>query len=253
MTKRITIILAATMLILAPATLKAADHYAQIHPNMSAEIQNMHIWRGSEVASGVVITTDLNFSNQLNNLAVGFWGGVNTTGSYKEFNNYVTYKVGGFKLSLNDTFNFSPGASYNTDEIFNYKADETGRFIDLNLYYTISEKLPLTLQWSTVIYGRDRDSSNSHNLFSTFCYAEYRFYDHANWACDFGVGGAFALNNPDDGAIFYGTKPGLVEVSLKVEYDLVIGNYALPLFTHAMWNPQKSEGYLQIGARIFSF
>lgn len=51
---------------------------AQLH--MKANLQTNHLWRGIEVADGLVITGDVNYSlcNGLFNL--GFWGGTNTRG-----------------------------------------------------------------------------------------------------------------------------------------------------------------------------
>ena len=68
---------------------------------------------------------------------------------------------------------FSPGATYNNKEFFNYKPDETGRFIDLMLNYTGDRKFPLELSLSTLVYGRDRDLDNSKNIYSSFVYVGY--------------------------------------------------------------------------------
>ncbi|MFP3693411.1 hypothetical protein SB784_35650, partial [Burkholderia sp. SIMBA_048] len=75
-----------------------------------------------------------------------------------------------------DIYNFSPNANYNNKEFFNYNARETGRFWDLRSFYTISEKVPLTLSWNTVVFGRDRDQDNTQNKYSSFVSAEYPVY-----------------------------------------------------------------------------
>ena len=64
---------------------------AQLH--MKANLQTNHLWRGIEVADGLVITGDVNYSlcNGLFNL--GFWGGTNTQGTYKEFNNHIHFSI----------------------------------------------------------------------------------------------------------------------------------------------------------------
>ena len=91
---------------------------AQLH--MKANLQTNHLWRGIEVADGLVITGDVNYSlcNGLFNL--GFWGGTNTRGTYKEFNNHISFQYKGFSLALWDTYNFSTGATYNNPKIRNY-------------------------------------------------------------------------------------------------------------------------------------
>ena len=114
---------------------------AQLH--MKANLQTNHLWRGIEVADGLVITGDVNYSlcNGLFNL--GFWGGTNTQGTYKEFNNHISFQYKGFSLALWDTYNFSTGATYNNKEFFNYKAHSTGRFLDAILNYYCGERFPL--------------------------------------------------------------------------------------------------------------
>jgi hypothetical protein len=74
-------------------------------------------------------------------------------GSYKEFNNYIGYKNKHLTLELWDIYNFSPGATYNNKEFFNYSAKQTGRFWDMRSYYTISDRFPLVLSWNTVVLG----------------------------------------------------------------------------------------------------
>lgn len=116
---------------------------AQLH--MKANLQTNHLWRGIEVADGLVITGDVNYSlcNGLFNL--GFWGGTNTRGTYKEFNNHISFQYKGFSLALWDTYNFSTGATYNNKEFFNYKAHSTGRFLDAILNYYCGERFPLLI------------------------------------------------------------------------------------------------------------
>ena len=89
--------------------------------------------------------------------AAGFLGGANTKGSYKELSQYIIYTHGRFQIKAIDTYNFSPGATYN-NEFFNYKPDETGRFMDLMVNYTGNRKFPLELK-SLYTYLRSRQRS----------------------------------------------------------------------------------------------
>lgn len=222
-------------------------------PNMSANIQNMHLWRGMEVADGIVLTTEVSVSDPQEHFTAGVWGGINSTGTYKEFDYFVSYTNHNFKFSLWDIYNFSPGASYNNSDIFNYKSGQSGRFLDATLSYRLAEKFPLLLNWSTIIFGRDRGEDNQHNIYSTFCYAEYPVYKYQKWRCDVGVGGAFALNNPEGGANFYSDRGGIIEATIRLTYDLSIGNHTMPISARAMWNPQAGDGFLQLSAQLFSF
>lgn len=225
--------------------------YAQLH--LSANVQNAHLWRGIEVADGLVFTTDVSLFASKERFRIGLWGGTNTQGTYKEFNYYASYTYRGFSLALWDTYNFSPGATYNNKEFFNYKARETGRFLDAIACYRFEGRFPLLLSWSTVIFGRDRNADNTANKYSTFCYAEYPIYQKDQWRVDAGIGGAFALNKAGDSSHFYGDTPGIIHVTLKITRHVNIGKYSVPLFVCALWNPQCNRAFLQLGAQLFSF
>lgn len=225
--------------------------YGQLH--FTANIQTNHLWRGIEVADGMVITSDISYSLLNGCINLGFWGGTNTQGSYKEFNNHVSFHYKGFSLALWDTYNFSPGAAYNNKEFFNYKAHSTGRFLDAIATYHCGKKFPLSLSWSTIIFGRDRNETNTANKYSTFCYMEYPVFRQDKWQVDAGVGGTFALNQAGSPANFYGDTSGIVHISLKTTYELTIGTYPLPIYICTVWNPQANRAFLQIGAQVFSF
>ena len=71
---------------------------------------------------------------------------------------------------------------------------------------------------------------------------------------DLGLGGTFAFNRDDvDGhANFYGSD-GINQISLKTTYKLRIKKFEMPVFAHAMWNPDLRKGYLQVGINLFAF
>lgn len=225
--------------------------YAQI--SMSSKIQTNHLWRGGEVADGIVITYDAAYKLLDKSLTIGFWGGVNAVGEYKEFDYYLNYTTGGFGFSLWDIYNFSDFATYNNEEFFCYDSATTGRFLDATATYRFNDKFPLKLSWSTILFGRDRDSENSANRYSTFCSIEYPIYKNELWSVNTSLGAAFALNPMDESANFYGDEAGLVDITMVVTRDLVIKEYHLPISATAMWNPQSGEAYFQLAVELFSF
>ncbi len=223
---------------------------------MSVNLQNMHLWRGGEVADGFVVTTDVGFDflskSTSETLKLGFWGGANSVGEYKEFNFYASYSAKGFSFMLADTYNFSTYATYNNEEFFNYHPSQTGRFLDARLKYRFGESFPLLVGWSTVLFGRDRNADNSRNIFSTYCSVEYPIYTQDSWRIDAGVGAAFALAQSGNKPNFYGDESGVVQATLKVSNSVNIGTYKLPVFVLAMWNPQSNKGYLQVGVNVLN-
>ena len=84
---------------------------SQVH--MNTTLQNMILWRGIEVADGLILSSDLSVSDPSGRFTAGFLGGANTKGSYKELSQYIAYTHGRFQIKAIDTYNFSPGATYN--------------------------------------------------------------------------------------------------------------------------------------------
>ena len=226
--------------------------------DFSLDVANNHLWRGIEVSDGLVLCTDLALHDKKRHVKAGVWGGTNTSGNYKEFNFFGEVRLGGLKLSLWDIYNFSPGADYNNREFFNHSAHSTGRFLDCILTYDVSHtvpSLPLTLSWSTILFGRDRWADNSANRYSTYVSAGYTLYRDAAWQFDIGVGGAFTLaGHAGDASTFYSHKAGVVHCELHAQRQVAItDSYTLPVYVGMVFNPVENRAFMQIGAIVARF
>lgn len=222
------------------------------------EIANNHLWRGIEVSDGLIMRSTLALHDKQEFIKVGIWGGSNTSGYYKELNFFAEFKYQGWKLALWDTYNFSSGADYNNQEFFNYKARDTGRFLDCNLSYHFGRHLPLILSWSTILWGRDRYNlyqADAKNRYSTFVYGEYKLYDRKDWRFDVGAGGTFVLNRREgESSTFYSHKAGIIHLQIRLQHLLkVTSDYKLPVFALVMFNPVEDRAFFQIGAQLFKF
>ena len=110
---------------------------------MNVQLATNHLWRGMEVTDGLVFTGDIHCTLFNGWVQAGCWDGTNTQGTYKEFNNHLSFHYKGLALAFWDTYNFSPVATYNNKEFFNYKARSTGRFLDATLSYrSLSARKP---------------------------------------------------------------------------------------------------------------
>lgn len=237
-----------------------AQAFAQTNLHFSANLTNNHLWRGSEVSSGFVLEADANVGFFNDHFNLGLWGGFNTirgNGNYKEFDYYAKFQHSGFSVALWDIFNYSDEATYDNKDFFNYDPHTTGRFLDLTVGYNFGHafpKVPLSLSWSTVIFGRDRGLTREHNIYSTYVYGEYRFWQNQDWAIDGGIGVNFALNNEDNTHTnFFGDHYGINTVSLKVTRQVKIGSWHFPVYANAYFNPQAKKAFYQIGATVLSF
>lgn len=215
------------------------------------QLRNSHLWRGLEVSAGLIYTGDVHLDFE--NFYGGFWAGGNADGSYKEFNNYIGYKNKHLVLELWDIYNFSPDALYNNKEFFNYSAAETGRFWDLRSYYTISDQFPLIISWNTVVFGRDRNSKNTGNKYSSFVFGEYPVYKKENLEVRGRIGYGFALNNRGEKNNFFAKEAGFNEISLIISKSFTIEGYKIPIGIWGMWNPVNNNAFLQFSVQAYSF
>ena len=234
--------------------LSAAKPYCPKWLDGDFRIANNHLWRGIEVSDGLVMTSSLSVHDPGEHIRFGLWGGTNTSGDYKEFNQFLELRWKRLTLAFWDTYNFSPGATYNNREFFNYSAATTGRFLDAIVSYQCGASFPLRLQASTILFGRDRDAENQKNRYSSYVYAEYPLLARQDWHIAVGCGGTFTLRASDDRATFYSDRPGVIHVELRVCYQLPItASYTLPLHATAIWNPVCDRAFFQVGAQLLSF
>lgn len=221
---------------------------------LHGQVKSMHLWRGIAVTNSVVLAMDAGVSTKDGKLKAGVWGGYGANGEYREFDYYAIYSpVKNLSIAIWDINNYSTNATWNNKDFFEYNADKTGRFIDLSVSYTISDKLPLNLYWATVIHGRDRSINNDKNLYSTYVQASYPVVKNKAIDLDLFVGGAFALSPEEENKErnFFGPKSGLANVGFIMGKTLNIGRYQLPISATASWSPINDSGNIQLAFNVF--
>lgn len=221
---------------------------------LHSQVKSMHLWRGIAVTNSVVLAMDAGVSTKDGKLKAGVWGGYGTNGEYREFDYYAIFSpVKNLSIAIWDIYNYSSNATWNNNDIFEYTADKTGRFIDLSVSYTISDEVPLNLYWATVIHGRDRSTENDKNLYSTYVQVSYPVVKNKAIDLDLLVGGAFALSPEKENKDrhFFGPKPGLANVGFIMGKTLNFGRYQLPVNATASWSPINDTGNVQLAFNIF--
>ena len=127
------------LLVAAALMVSSASFGQQFH--LSGTLQNMHLWRGLQIADGGVLAADVSMGLFKDRLKIGLWGGTDFTGDYKEFDYYLSYSASGFTVAVWDIFNYSPDLTFSKD-IFNYNKYSTGHFLDLSVAYDFDTKFP---------------------------------------------------------------------------------------------------------------
>ena len=86
------------LLVAAALMVSSASFGQQFH--LSGTLQNMHLWRGLQIADGGVLAADVSMGLFKDRLKIGLWGGTDFTGDYKEFDYYLSYSASGFTVAV---------------------------------------------------------------------------------------------------------------------------------------------------------
>jgi hypothetical protein len=104
------------------------------------------------------------------NYRINLWGLSSMTKKYSEIDLTLEYQYKNITLSLIDYYNPSANSSFNYFSLEKYSNTHT---LDFILFYRISNKFPLSLKWSSYIYGSDYDLVTGKRLYSTYIEFSY--------------------------------------------------------------------------------
>lgn len=139
-----------------------------------ADIVSTYIWRGVYEA-GVSFQPVLTFT--AGNFSATAWGSVDfASTSYKEMDLTLAYALGPVTFSLADLY--WEGSAADRDVIsrnyFHFGADSPHR-IEAGLSWCVSEKVPITLSWYTVLFGAADVNAKGERAYATYIEAAYPF------------------------------------------------------------------------------
>jgi len=212
------------------------------------QLRNLYLWRGFKVSNSPISNVDLHYTTRDGSLSVGVWGGAGFTGDYKEFDYYISYQKNGFNFSVWDINNFT---DFPDADVFNYNPRSTSHFIDVTAGYNFGEKLPLSINWSTIVAGRDfhtKSNGDVANNYSNYVVLDYRLWKDGDANLHVFAGGGFAFGKQEH---FYGSKPNIVNAGFTFNKDLKMFNYKMPVAATAMFNPEQKYAALQLVVNVF--
>lgn len=223
------------------------------------QFQSSKTWRGLNISDEPFIQSKLSITNKQKTLALGVRGSNSFNGDYKQFDYFASYKLGKFNFSVWDIYNYSAYLKPDPD-IFDYSPETTRHFIDATIAYQVSNKFPLNISWSTIVFGRDRDVlpedalaksdkdpvRNGKNRYSTYVQLAYPFkYD--GFIIKPYIGGVFALNSKNT---FYSDNAGIATIGFNTYSKMKIGNLNLPISVNPYWNIQKNTGGVDLIVKL---
>ncbi|WP_297089380.1 hypothetical protein [uncultured Draconibacterium sp.] len=241
------------ILILLGAYMANAQDETSIADNFSVnlELKNMHLWHGFVVTPGIMMASSIEYVSNNKKFIAGLWGGASYSGEYKEFSYYTKYNfTNNFNASLISHNNYS---NYENYDIFSYNKYTSPNFVDVVFEYTVSENIPLTFYWSTILFGNGadfevEDDGSDTNSYSNYVEMRYKLFPQNETSITLFAGGAFSFTTEKT---FYSESTNIVNLGLTVSHDVEFLSKKFPVTGTAFWNPESGKGALQLAIAIF--
>jgi len=221
----------------------------QVPFGINLQVRSLYVWRGFKVSNAPIADVDMHYYlTKDKTFTVGLWGAGDFTGNYKEFDYYIAYTKPRYAFSIWDVNNFT---DFPNSNLFNYNPRSTSHFIDVRAMYNFGDRFPLTVNWATIVLGRDthvKSDGDVSNSYSNYSELDYRLWKDGGSELHIFVGGGFAFGRQ---ANFYGSKPNIVNTGITINKDLVVFKHHMPVAATAMFNPEKKYGALQLIVNVF--
>ena len=213
-----------------PATVQAQTK-AQI--NGSVTLVTDYVWRGAYQQSGLSAQPSLTFA--YGGLNINLWGNQSLNKEAKEFDINVSYAFHNFKLTVSDYWWAGVDQAYG-----HYKKDH---YFEGTLAYTLSPSFPLSLTWSTMFAGADKNE-HGHLQASTYINLSYPFTLPADITLTPALG-----FTPWEGLYYH--KAGCTDISLTATKTFTLSErFSLPVFIQAIASPVYDRSYLVAGVSV---
>jgi hypothetical protein len=207
--------------------------------DLGVDLMSRYVWRGQCLDKNPNIQPWFVYAPKFG-LKVGAWGSYSVGGDFAEVDLFAA------------TDYFIMNESWANNHFFNYNKTTTGHLLEATLAYEGTEKFPIKVVASTMLYGADKivdqiivdtvmsDTTYSYkNAYSTYFEIGYTI---RNISLFVGV-------TPMNG--FYGSKASIVNAGISAKKNIKItDSFSLPIQAALVFNPHKENIFLVFG---FSF
>lgn len=171
----------------------------------------------------------------------GAWGGYAFDDTYSEFDFHLGYAISRhLTFEVWDLYASRDRASINDYQYFDFDRNTTNHLIDASIKYDFNDKLPLTVSWSTLIWGRDLDENNNQN-FSSYFELNYRVRVNKT-DVTFNLGTNVFAN------ALYADHTNIVDIGLTASQEFKINEQVkIPVWAKVAINPDAEKANLIIG------
>ena len=200
---------------------------------VNADFVSNYIWRGLKNGNAAVQPA---IGYTIGGFTIEAWGSTEFRKSNNEIDFLLSYEYNNFVISLTDIYTQNDDIK---SDFFNYSSRTTGHILDLGLQYTVSEKLPLSIGWYTLIAGNDY-KENDKRAWSSYVELKYLFtIKDIDLEIEAGL-------SPWEG--MYATKFDVTNIALKATKEFrVTDTFHLPLFGKIGTNPHEKKLFFVVG------
>lgn len=223
--------ISATILLL-PTKTYAQDKFTV---NGKADFVSDYIWRGADQNSGFSIQPSLTLGYA--GFSINLWGSQtlsrwNVETPAKEFDINLSYSLNNFAVTLSDYW------WSGVNQPYGHYSDS--HFFEGTLTYCFDDSFPLTLSWSTMFAGADKNEEEKIQG-STYINVSYQISLPTEITLTSAIG-----FTPWKG--YYYNKATFTDISLKANKDIkVTDNFSIPIFVQAIVTPSHDRTYLVAG------
>lgn len=225
-----------------PAVAQEEESSSLIEVSAGVDIVNQSVWRGCFLDGNVQVQPAMTAA--IGGFSVTAWGSTpldySAISSGKELDFTLAYDFelkngGAFGLAATDYWWEGEDSPYFDSALHQW---------EVTLSYTVSESVPLTFSWNTMVAGElDKDADGS--MYSTYIEISYPFS-----AGPIDCGAAIGLT-PWTGAYSYGDSTGfsVASISFGASYDLLSKSdkFDLPIFVDLIAVPTAKDAFLVAG------
>ena len=217
-----------------PLQVSAQD---KLSVHAKADFVSDYVWRGADQQSGCSVQPSLTLGYA--GFSLNVWGSQSLTkweeGGSKEWDINLGYTYRNLTATLSDYWWSGINQPYG-----HYK---NSHYFEATLAYCFSDSFPLSLSWSTMFAGADKNEKGNLQA-STYLSASCPFRLPADILLTPAVG-----FTPWKG--MYYRKAAFTDLSLKVSKEVSLSNHlAIPLFVQAIVSPVYDRTYLVAGIGI---
>ena len=203
---------------------------------VGADFVSSYIWRGMKNGNAAIQPT---IGLEAGGFSFSAWGSTELKDENNELDFTLTYEYKNLMFHLNDIY------TQNDDEksnYFSYSPRTTGHILDAGLIYTLSEKLPLSLGWYTLIAGNDY-KENDKRAYSSYIELKYPFtFKEIDFEIEAGI-------TPWEG--MYADKLNVTNIALKAGKEIrVTDSFSFPIFGQVGVNPYEKKAFFVFGISL---